>query len=419
MHPLADRVRAPRRLPGADGACAWARGCRRSSTLPDELRAVGRCRRCCCSRWWKTASSTAWSRRSPAAASRSAPSATATCCVLTRARQRRRPGRRRRRRGTRFGLQQVRERLAHAATARRASAGRCSRRRRRRRHAGRRIRLPLRRRRRMTAPTALIAEDEPLLAEALRAELARAVARAAGRGRSSATAPARVEQALALRPDAVLPRHPHAGPERPGGRAGAGRGLAGRRRRFRCWCSSPPTTSTRCRPSTRRRWTTCSSRWTARAAGAPASPRLQRTLASAPAARRRRCRPALEQLRALLGAAGAGAAGRAAAGGDPGAGRRHGAPGAGRRGDLLRSRRQVRARGHRRARAPDPHCRCASCCRSSTRSAFWQVHRGTVVQARCIASARRDESGKVFLTLQGRSEKLTVSRLYAHLFKGM
>ncbi len=51
--------------------------------------------------------------------------------------------------------------------------------------------------------------------------------------------------------------------------------------------------------------------------------------------------------------------------------------------------------------------------------AFWQVHRGTVVQARAIASARREESGKVTLTLRGRAEKLTASRLYAHLFKGM
>ena len=50
---------------------------------------------------------------------------------------------------------------------------------------------------------------------------------------------------------------------------------------------------------------------------------------------------------------------------------------------------------------------------------FWQVHRGTVVQARCVASARRDESGKAFLTLRGRDEILTVSRLYAPLFKGM
>ena len=50
---------------------------------------------------------------------------------------------------------------------------------------------------------------------------------------------------------------------------------------------------------------------------------------------------------------------------------------------------------------------------------FWQVHRGTVVQARTIASARREESGKVTLQLRGRTETLTASRLYAHLFKGM
>ena len=52
-------------------------------------------------------------------------------------------------------------------------------------------------------------------------------------------------------------------------------------------------------------------------------------------------------------------------------------------------------------------------------SLFWQVHRGTVVQAKKVATARREESGKVTLTLRGRPEKLTVSRLYAHLFKGM
>jgi DNA-binding LytR/AlgR family response regulator len=50
---------------------------------------------------------------------------------------------------------------------------------------------------------------------------------------------------------------------------------------------------------------------------------------------------------------------------------------------------------------------------------FWQVHRGTVVQARAITVAKREESGKVTLTLRGRPEKLTASRLYAHLFKGM
>ncbi len=50
---------------------------------------------------------------------------------------------------------------------------------------------------------------------------------------------------------------------------------------------------------------------------------------------------------------------------------------------------------------------------------FWQVHRGLVVQARCIASATRQESGRVVLSLRGRAEKLSVSRLYAHLFKAM
>ena len=50
---------------------------------------------------------------------------------------------------------------------------------------------------------------------------------------------------------------------------------------------------------------------------------------------------------------------------------------------------------------------------------FWQVHRGLVVRAAAISTAQRDESGKVFLSLRGRSERLTASRLYAHLFKGM
>lgn len=48
---------------------------------------------------------------------------------------------------------------------------------------------------------------------------------------------------------------------------------------------------------------------------------------------------------------------------------------------------------------------------------FWQIHRGTIVQARCIRTAVRDESGKIHLSLRGRPEKLVASRLYAHLFK--
>jgi DNA-binding LytR/AlgR family response regulator len=49
---------------------------------------------------------------------------------------------------------------------------------------------------------------------------------------------------------------------------------------------------------------------------------------------------------------------------------------------------------------------------------FWQIHRGTVVRADAIATATRDDSGKVLLTLRQRPERLVASRLYAHLFRG-
>ena len=52
-------------------------------------------------------------------------------------------------------------------------------------------------------------------------------------------------------------------------------------------------------------------------------------------------------------------------------------------------------------------------------NSFWQVHRGTVVRASAIDSVTRDEAGKLHLALRGRPEKLPVSRLYAHLFKAM
>lgn len=50
---------------------------------------------------------------------------------------------------------------------------------------------------------------------------------------------------------------------------------------------------------------------------------------------------------------------------------------------------------------------------------FWQIHRGTVVRAQAIDSIARDELGRMALTLHHRSEKLAVSRLYAHRFKAM
>ena len=50
---------------------------------------------------------------------------------------------------------------------------------------------------------------------------------------------------------------------------------------------------------------------------------------------------------------------------------------------------------------------------------FWQVHRGTVVRATAIESVQRDEAGKLHLALHGCKDRLPVSRLYAHLFKAM
>ncbi len=50
---------------------------------------------------------------------------------------------------------------------------------------------------------------------------------------------------------------------------------------------------------------------------------------------------------------------------------------------------------------------------------FWQVHRGTIVNSACIASAERDETGKLSLNLRGRSGQLRVSPLYAPLFRQM
>ena len=48
---------------------------------------------------------------------------------------------------------------------------------------------------------------------------------------------------------------------------------------------------------------------------------------------------------------------------------------------------------------------------------FWQIHRGTLVRCDAIDTALRDDAGKVTLTLRGHADKLSVSRLYAHLFK--
>lgn len=50
---------------------------------------------------------------------------------------------------------------------------------------------------------------------------------------------------------------------------------------------------------------------------------------------------------------------------------------------------------------------------------FWQVHRGHVVRARSIDTVTRDDAGKVWLQLRGRPGRIAVSRLYAQRFKAM
>jgi DNA-binding LytR/AlgR family response regulator len=50
---------------------------------------------------------------------------------------------------------------------------------------------------------------------------------------------------------------------------------------------------------------------------------------------------------------------------------------------------------------------------------FWQVHRGTVVRADAIDSVTRNEAGRLSLRVRGRREALAVSRLYADRFRAM
>ena len=264
-----------------------------------------------------------------------------------------------------------------------------------------------------TAPTALIAEDEPLLAEALRAELARLwpelqIRAVAGDGMQA------VEQALALQPTVCFLDIRMPGLS----------GLEAARALAEDWPEGPhfPLLV----------FVTAYDQYAVQAFDAQAVDyllkpvdgarlaacigRLQRSLATRQGAAQA-LQTSVEQLRALLGSAPTG-------GSMP-------------RLEVIQA--QVGATVHLVPvdeviyfEAADKYVRVVTAerehlIRMSLREllpqldpqAFWQVHRGTVVHARRIASARRDESGKACLTLKGRSETLTVSRLYAHLFKGM
>jgi DNA-binding LytR/AlgR family response regulator len=50
---------------------------------------------------------------------------------------------------------------------------------------------------------------------------------------------------------------------------------------------------------------------------------------------------------------------------------------------------------------------------------FWQIHRSTLVNVKAIAGVTRDERGRQIVSVKGHAQKLEVSRSYAGLFKGM
>ncbi len=50
---------------------------------------------------------------------------------------------------------------------------------------------------------------------------------------------------------------------------------------------------------------------------------------------------------------------------------------------------------------------------------FWQIHRSTLVNVKAIAGITRDFRGRQIVGVRGHPEKLEVSRSYTHLFKGM
>ena len=50
---------------------------------------------------------------------------------------------------------------------------------------------------------------------------------------------------------------------------------------------------------------------------------------------------------------------------------------------------------------------------------FWRIHRGTIVNAACIANMSRSLTGRGVIRLKDRSETLTVSRTYIQIFKQM
>lgn len=50
---------------------------------------------------------------------------------------------------------------------------------------------------------------------------------------------------------------------------------------------------------------------------------------------------------------------------------------------------------------------------------FWQIHRSTLVNVKAIAGVARDERGRQIVSVKGHPQRLEVSRSYVGLFKGM
>ncbi len=50
---------------------------------------------------------------------------------------------------------------------------------------------------------------------------------------------------------------------------------------------------------------------------------------------------------------------------------------------------------------------------------FWQIHRSSIVNVRAVQSVTRDERGRQIVAVRGHAQQLEVSRSYVGLFKGM
>ncbi len=61
----------------------------------------------------------------------------------------------------------------------------------------------------------------------------------------------------------------------------------------------------------------------------------------------------------------------------------------------------------------------ASLAKALDPSVFWQIHRGTIVNVRCIDKVSRSVTGQRILKLKQLPETLTVSRAHTHLFQQM